>query len=159
MPGFTVLYYVPEFAQTHVHWVSDAIHPSYPLPFSSCLQSFPAPGSFLMSQVFTSGDPGIGASASASVLLVNIQGCFPLTLTGGLISLLAKDSQESSPALQLENISSSALHLPYGPAFISVPDCWETTAFIIQTFVSKVMPLLFSICLGLSQLFFLASIF
>ena len=97
-----------------------------------------------MSQVFTSGDPGIGASASASVLLVNIQGCFPLTLTGGLISLLAKDSQESSPALQLENISSSALHLPYGPAFISVPDCWETTAFIIQTFVSKVMPLLFS---------------
>ena len=113
-----------------------------------------------MSQVFTSGDPGIGVSALASVLLVNIQGCFPLTLTGGLI-LLSKDSQESSPALQFQNISSSALHLLYGPAFTSVPDCWETIAFIIQTFVSKVMPLLFSMLsrFVLAFLFFLASIF
>ena len=41
MPGFPVLYYLSEFAQTHVHWVSDAIQPFHPVPpFSSCLQSF-----------------------------------------------------------------------------------------------------------------------
>ena len=90
MPGFPVLDYFTEFAQTHVHWVSDAIQPSYPLPSSSCLQSFPESGSFPVSQLFTSGDPSIGVSASASVLPVNIQGCFPLRLTGGLISLLSK---------------------------------------------------------------------
>ena len=56
-------------------------------PFSSCLQSFPASGSFLMSQLFASGSQSTGASASASVLPVNIQGWFPLELTG-LISLL-----------------------------------------------------------------------
>ena len=58
-------------------------------PFSSRLQSFPAPGSFPMSQLFASGGKSIGASASASVLPMNIQGLFPLGLTG-LISLLFK---------------------------------------------------------------------
>ena len=58
-------------------------------PFSSCLQSFPASGSFLMNQFFTSSGQSIGASASASVLPVNIQGWFPFGLTG-LISLQSK---------------------------------------------------------------------
>ena len=90
MPGFPVLQYLPQFAQTHVHCISDAIQPSHPLvPFSSCLQSFPASGSFLMSQFFPSGDQSIGASASAAVLPVNIQDWFPWGLTG-LISLLSK---------------------------------------------------------------------
>ena len=57
------------------------------VPFSSCFQSFPASGSFTMSQLFTSGGQSIGASAS--VLLMNIQGWFPLGLTG-LISLQSK---------------------------------------------------------------------
>ena len=53
------------------------------VPVSSCLQSFlPASGSFPMSQYFASGGQSIGASASASVLPVNIQGCFLLGLTG-----------------------------------------------------------------------------
>ena len=68
------------------------------VPFFSCLQSFPASGSFLMSWLFASGGQGIGASASASVLPMNIQGWFPLVLTG-LISLKSKDS---SPAPQLK---------------------------------------------------------
>ena len=59
------------------------------LPFSSCLQSFLASGSFLMSWLFTSGGQSIGASAS--VLPVNIQDWFPLGLTG-LISLLSMTS-------------------------------------------------------------------
>ena len=59
------------------------------VPFSSCLQSSPAPGSFPKSEFFASGGPSIGASVSASVLPMNIQGWFPLGLTG-LISLLSK---------------------------------------------------------------------
>ena len=79
-----------ESTQTHVHWVGVAIQPSHPLaPFSSCLQSFPASGSFPMSQLFSSGGQSTGASASASVLPVNIQDWFPLGLTG-LISLKSK---------------------------------------------------------------------
>ena len=58
-------------------------------PFSSCCQSFLASGSFPMSQLFASGGQGIGVSASSSVLSMNIQGWFPLGLTG-LISLQSK---------------------------------------------------------------------
>ena len=73
------------------------IYPSsYPLsqsssviPFSSCLQSFPASGSFPMSQFFTWGGQSIGASASTSVLPLNIQGWFPLGWTSW-ISLPSK---------------------------------------------------------------------
>ena len=57
------------------------------VPFSSCPQSFPASGSFLLSCLFASDGQSIGASASASALPMNIQGWFPLGLTG-LISLL-----------------------------------------------------------------------
>ena len=60
------------------------------VPFSSCLQSFPTSGSFPMSQLFTWGGQSIGASASASVLSMNIQGWFPLGLTS-LISWLSKE--------------------------------------------------------------------
>ena len=59
------------------------------VPFSSCLQSFPASGSFLRSQLFTSGGQRIEASASASVLPMSIQNWFPLELTG-LNSLQSK---------------------------------------------------------------------
>ena len=59
------------------------------VPFSSCLQSFPASGSFPMSQFCASGGQNTGASASASVLPMNIQDWFPLGLTG-LISLQSK---------------------------------------------------------------------
>ena len=76
-PGFLVLHCLPEVAQTHVHWVSDACHPtisSSATPFPSFPQSFPASGSFPVSQFFTSGGQDFGASASASVLPMNIQG-------------------------------------------------------------------------------------
>ena len=72
--------------------IESVMHPtisSSVVPFSSCLQSFPASGSFLMSQLFASGSQSIGASASSLVLPVKSQGWFPLGLTG-LISLLSK---------------------------------------------------------------------
>ena len=89
-PGFPVLRCLPEFAQTHGHWVGDAIQASHPLsPPPPPALSFPASGSFQMSQLFTSGGQGIGASASASVLPMNTQDWSPLEWTG-LISLLSK---------------------------------------------------------------------
>ena len=90
MPDFPVNHQLPELTQTHVHWVSDAIQPSSSvIPFSSQLQSFPESGSFQMSQFFASGGQSIGASASASVLPMNIQDWFPLGWTGW-ISLQSK---------------------------------------------------------------------
>ena len=75
-PGLPVHDQLLEFTQTHVHRVSDAIQPSHPLlpPFSSCLQSLPASGSFPRSRLFASGGQSFGASAAASVLPMNIQG-------------------------------------------------------------------------------------
>ena len=86
-PGFPLLLCILEFAQILVHWVSDAIQLSH--PFSSCLQFFLASWSFPTSQLFASGGQSISASATASILPMNIQGWFPLGLTG-LISMLSK---------------------------------------------------------------------
>ena len=74
MPGSPVLHHLPEFAQIHGHWVSDAISSSVN-PFSFCLQWFPASGSFPMSRLFASSGQSIGAFAS--VLPRNIQGWLP----------------------------------------------------------------------------------
>ena len=74
-PGFPVHHQLPELAQTHVHRVSDAIQPSHTLSSLFLLPSiFPSIRVFLMSQFFASGGQSIGVSASASILLMNIQG-------------------------------------------------------------------------------------
>ena len=102
-PGFPVLHYLPEFAQTLsscIPTISSSV-----IPFSSCLKSFPASGSFPVSQLFTLGGWSIGVLASASVLPMNIQDRFALGLTG-LISCWPRDSQESSPTPQFESIDS-----------------------------------------------------
>ena len=90
-PGLPVHYQLPEFTQTHVHRVGDAIQPSHPLssPSPPALNLFPASGSFPVSQFFTSGGQSIWVSASASVLPMNIQDWFPSGLTS-LISLQSK---------------------------------------------------------------------
>ena len=96
------------------HPLSQWCHPtisSSVVPFSSQLQSFPASGSFYMSQFFTSGRQSTGVSASPSVLPMNIQDWCPLGWTG----CCPRDSQESSPAPQYKNISSSVL------SFLSSP--------------------------------------
>ena len=78
-----------EFTQTYVHWVGNAISPSHPLSSPSPAFNLSQHQSFPVNRLFTSGGPSIGTSASASVLPINIQGWFPLGLTG-LISLLSK---------------------------------------------------------------------
>ena len=70
------------------HWGHPTISSSV-VPFSSCLQSFPASGSFPMSQFFASGGQSVGVSASASVLPMNTQDWSPLGWTGW-ISLQSK---------------------------------------------------------------------
>ena len=87
--GFPVPHQLLEFAQVHIHWISDAIQPSSSSVTLFCLQSFPASGSFPMSQLLASGGQSTGASALASVFPKSIQGWSPLRFTS-LISLLSK---------------------------------------------------------------------
>ena len=89
------------------------------VPFSPRLQSFPALGSFIMSQLFTSGGQSIRASALASVLPMNIQDWFPLGLTG---------SQESSNTTVQKHQFFSA-QTSYGPTLTSIHDCWKYHSF------------------------------
>ena len=96
--------------------------------FTSCLQSFPASGSFPMSSFFASGGQSIGVSASTSVLPMNIQDWFPLGLTVW-ISLQCKDSQESSPTPQFKSINSSVLSFLYSPTIASIHDYWKNHRF------------------------------
>ena len=86
-----------------IWWCHPIISSSASLCF--CLQSFPASGSFPMSRLFKSGSQSIGAAASALVLPMNIQGCFPLGLTDLTSLCCPRDSQESSPTPQFESIS------------------------------------------------------
>ena len=106
--------------------LSQWCHPtisSLAVPFSSCPQPFPASGSFLVSWLFASGGQINGASASASVFQMNIQGWFPLGLTG-LISL-----QSRGLSRVLKNISSSALSFLYSPTLTSIHDYWRNHGF------------------------------
>ena len=102
--------------------------------FSSCHQSFLAPGSFPMSQFFASGGQSIGASASVSVLSMNIQGWFPLVLTG-LISLQSRRLSRvfSNTAVQKHQFLSS--QFPYGPALTSILTTGKTIPLTRWNFI------------------------
>ena len=106
-------------------------------PFFSCPQSFPASGSFPVSWLFTSGGQSIGASASTSVLPMNIQ----VWLVGSLCC--PRSSQESS-APQFESIDSLAVSFLYSPTLMSVHDCWKNRIFDYLNLCRQVMSLLFN---------------
>ena len=94
------------------------------IPFSYLFQSFPASGSFQMSQFFASDGQSIGVSATASVLPMNTQYWSPLEgLVGSLWSL--RDSQESSPTPQFKSINSMALSLFHSPTLTFIHDYWK----------------------------------
>ena len=98
------------------------------IPFSFCLQSFPASGSFQMSQLFAPGGQSFGESASASVLPMNIQGWFPL----GLISLISLQSKGLSRVFFSTTIRKHQFFSTqpfYGPALLSVHDYWKNHSF------------------------------
>ena len=98
------------------------------VPFSSCLQSFPASGSFSVSWLVASGGQSIGASASASVPSMNIQDWFPLELTG-LISLLFKGlSTDFSRSIVRRHQFFGAKPF-YCPPLTSIHDYWKNHSF------------------------------
>ena len=109
-------------------WCHPTISPSV-VPFSSCPQSFPASGSFQMSQLFTSGGQSIGVSASTLVLPVNTQDWSPLGWTSWMSLQSPRDSQESSPTPQFKSIKSSVLSFLYSPTFTSIHDYWKNNSF------------------------------
>ena len=88
-PGCPVLITQRLLRLVSIEFLMPSNHLILCIPFSFCPQSFPASGSFPVNQFFTSGSQSNGASASATVLPMNIQGWFPLRFTG-LISLLSK---------------------------------------------------------------------
>ena len=91
------------------------------VPFSSYPQSFPASGSFQMSQFFTSGGQSIGVSTSASVLPMNIQDCFPLGWTG-LISLGFKELSRVFSNTTVQKHQSLVFSFLYNPTLTSIHD-------------------------------------
>ena len=107
-------------------WCNPTISSSV-TPFSSCLQSFPASGSFQMSQFFASSSQSIGASASTSVLPMNIR-CYPLELTG-LISLLSKGLSRVFSNTTVQKHNSSVLSFHYGPTLTSIHDYRKNYSF------------------------------
>ena len=94
----------------------------------SCLQSFPAAGSFPISWPFVSGGQRIRALASASVLPMNIQDWFPLGWTVGS-PCSSRDCCEFSPAPQFKSINSSALSFLHSPTLTSIHDYWKHYSF------------------------------
>ena len=137
-PGLPVHHQLPEFTQTHVHWVGDAIQTYHPL-------STPSPPAFdlsqhqglFKSQLFASGGQNSGVSVLTSVLPMNTQDRFPLGWTGWS-SCSPRDSQESSPTPQFKSVNSSVLSPLYSPTLTSIYDhrkkhsvdqtdlCWQS---------------------------------
>ena len=94
------------------------------IPFSSCLQSFPASGSFQISQFFTSGGQSIGVSTSASVLSMNVQDWFPLGWTGW-ISLQSKGLSRVFSNTTVQKHQFFGTQLLHSPTRTSIRDYWK----------------------------------
>ena len=141
--GLPVHQYLPEFAQTHVHWVSDAIQPSHPLP-SPSLPDLIFPSKQGLSQ-------WVGSSHQWPKYWSFSFSISPSNKYLGLISLridcldrLAVQGILKSPASQFKGISSLVLGLFYCQALTSIHDYWKNHSFDYADFVGKVMSLLFN---------------
>ena len=125
-------------------WCHPTVSSSVTL-FFFCLQSFPASGSFPMSQLFILGGQCFGASATASVLLKSIWGWFPLSLTGFVLH----GAQGTLKSL-LQHHSSKTSVLQHSTFFIVCSALTRVLDLTIQTSVGKVMLFLLTHCPGLS---------
>ena len=123
-PGLPVHHQLPEFTQTHVHWVSDAIQPSYPLLSPSPPAPNPSQHQGLFQWVNSSHEKSgqsTGVSASASVLPMNTQGWSPLGWTGW-ISLQSKGFSRAFSSTTVWKHRFFRSHCSFGPALTSVHD-------------------------------------
>ena len=116
----------PSLCPLH-QWCHPTISSSV-IPFSSCLQSFPGSWSFPVSWLVSWGGRSIGASVSASVPPMNIQGWSPLRLTG-LISLQSKGLSRVFSNTTVQKHHSLALSFLYGPTLTSIHDYWKNHSF------------------------------
>ena len=151
-PEFPVYHQFPECTQTPlIQWCHPTISSSI-IPISSCLQSFPTSGSFPVSQFFSSGGQSTGASASASVLPMNVQDWFPLGWTDW-ISLQSKGFSRvfSNTTVQKHQFFDAQLSL-WSSSHIHTR-LLEEHSFYYRTSVSKVMSLLFNMLSGLVTAF------
>ena len=140
-PGFSVLHYLLEFAQTHVHWVSDAIQPSHPLSLPSL------PAFNLSHHLFQWVSPLLQVAKVLELQHQSFQWIVRVVfLYQWLVWSLCcpRDSQESFLAPQFKSINSSALSLLYGPTLTSAHDHGKNHSFDIRTFVGKVKSLFFN---------------
>ena len=151
MPGFPVLHYLPEIC-TDSHplsqWCYLAISSSV-ISFYSCPQYFPASGFFSNESTLCIRWPKYRSFRFSISPSYTYSGLVPLwltSLTGLQSSCSPRDSQESSPASQLESINSSPLSLLYGPTLTSIHDSLKNKilALTIWTFISKLVSLLFN---------------
>ena len=157
-PGLPVHHQLLELTQLmSIKSVMPSIHLILCPPLLLLPSIFPSIfGYFPMSQFFTSGDQSIGVSVSASILPMNIQDWFPLGLTG-LISLLSRGFSRIFSSTTVQKHLSLAFSLLYGLTLTPEHDYWKTIALIIQTFVGKVMSLLFNMLSRLVIAFLLRS--
>ena len=125
-PGFPVHHQLPELTQTDVHQVSNTIQPSHPVFPFFCLQSFPASGSFLMSQFTSGGQRSFSFSISPSN---EYSGLISFKMDWLDLFAVQGTLQESSPTLQFKSISSSALSFLYGPTLTSIHNYWKNYSF------------------------------
>ena len=126
MPGLPVYHQLPEFAQTHVHWVSDAIQPSHPLSSLSPAQPFPASGSFQMSQPFTSG--GETKCLDFSFLNIELQDNFSLSSFTFIRRLFSSPSLSAVRAVLSEYLRL----LTFLPAFLIPASASSSPAFLMM---------------------------
>ena len=145
MPGLPVHHQLPEFTQTHIHRVGDAIQQSHPLSSPSPPAHNPSQHQSLFQWVNSSHEVAkvTEVSALASFLPKISQGWSPCS---------PRDSQESSPTPQFKIINSSALSL-HSPSLTSIRNHGKTIALTRRTFVDKVMPLLFNMLSRLVKTF------
>ena len=131
-PGFPLLYYLLEFAQTYANWVTIS---SLVSPFSSCPQSFPESGNFPMSQLFASGGQSIGASVSHQPFWWIFRFDF-LSEWFVWSPHCPRGSQKSSPTPQFKSISSLVLSLLFMVQLSYLyMTAGKTTALTTQPFV------------------------
>ena len=133
--GFPVHHQLPEPAQTHVHWVGDAIQPSHPL-------SSPSPPDFNLSQhqglfQWVSSSHQVAKALELQLQRQSFQWIFRTDFLWDWLvwSCSPRYSQESSPTPQFQSIDSSVLSFLYRPTFTSIYDHWKTVTLTRPTLV------------------------
>ena len=138
-PGLPVPHHLPDLAQTHAHWVGDAIQPSHPLssPSPPALNLSQQQGHFQwVGRIRWPKDWSFSFSISA---FSEYSGLISFRIDWfDLFAVQQTDSQESSPA-QFKSINSLVLSLLHGPALKSVHDYWKNHSFDYRTSVSEVI--------------------